>query len=42
MGIGGTGEQVYTVAYGDISAVVSKTPVFIFDPTARMRWPTNT
>jgi hypothetical protein len=42
MGIGGTGEQVYTVAHGDISAVVSKTPVFIFDPTARMRWPTNT
>ena len=33
MGIGGTGEQVYTVAHGDISAVVSKTPVFIFDPT---------
>src|SRR3569833_1134103 len=33
MGIGGTGELVYSVAHGDISAVVSKTPVFIFDPT---------
>ena len=33
MGIGGTGEQVYTVSHGDISAVVSRTPVFIFDPT---------
>ncbi len=33
MGIGGTGEMVYTVNHGDIAAVVSKTPVFIFDPT---------
>jgi hypothetical protein len=33
MGIGGLGEAVYTVHYNDISAVVSKTPVFIFDPT---------
>jgi hypothetical protein len=33
MGIGGTGELVYTVSHGDISAIVSKTPVFIFDPT---------
>ena len=33
MGIGGTGEKVYTVAHGDIAAVVSRTPVFIFDPT---------
>jgi len=33
MGIGGTGEVVYTVHHGDIAAVVSKTPVFIFDPT---------
>lgn len=32
-GIGGFGEQVYTVHYGDIAAVVSKTSVFIFDPT---------
>ncbi len=32
-GIGGFGEQVYTVHYGDIAAVVSKTNVFIFDPT---------
>ena len=30
----GTGnEDVYTVHYGDIAAVVSRTPVFIFDPT---------
>jgi hypothetical protein len=33
MGIGGTGETVYTVTHGDISAVVSRTGVFIFDPT---------
>ncbi len=32
-GIGGSGELVYTVHYGDIAAVVSKTSVFIFDPT---------
>jgi hypothetical protein len=32
-GIGGSGEVVYTVHYGDIAAVVSKTSVFIFDPT---------
>ncbi len=33
MGIGGTGEEVYTVSHRDITAVVSKTSVFIFDPT---------
>jgi hypothetical protein len=33
MGIGGTGETVYTVHYQDIAAVVSRTPIFIFDPT---------
>src|SRR5579872_6292841 len=33
IGIGGSGENVYTVHQGDVSAVVSKTPVFIFDPT---------
>jgi hypothetical protein len=33
IGIGGVGEQVYTVNYVDIAAVVSKTPVAIFDPT---------
>jgi hypothetical protein len=33
MGIGGTGEMVYAVSHGDIAAVVSRTPVFIFDPT---------
>ena len=32
-GIGGGGEAVYTVHHNDIAAVVSKTPVFIFDPT---------
>jgi Gas vesicle synthesis protein GvpL/GvpF len=31
--IGGVSEDVYTVHYGDIAAVVSCTPVFIFDPT---------
>src|SRR6202451_2259643 len=33
MGIGGSGEMVYVVPHGDIAAVVSRTPVFIFDPT---------
>jgi hypothetical protein len=33
MGIGGTGELVYAVPHGDIAAVVSRTAVFIFDPT---------
>src|SRR5437588_1510963 len=32
-GIGASGESVYTVHHGDIAAVVSKTSVFIFDPT---------
>ena len=32
-GIGGGSEDVYTVHYSDIAAVVSRTPVFIFDPT---------
>jgi hypothetical protein len=33
MGIGGAGELVYAVTHGDIAAVVSRTAVFIFDPT---------
>jgi hypothetical protein len=33
IGIGGMGENVYCVQHGDVAAVVSKTPVFIFDPT---------
>ena len=33
IGIGGGGEMVYIVTHGDIAAVVSRTPVFIFDPT---------
>src|SRR5438270_11439365 len=33
MGLGGQGEMVYAVNHGDISAVVSRTSVFIFDPT---------
>src|SRR3954468_6977549 len=33
MGLGGQGEMVYTVNHGDISGVVSRTSVFIFDPT---------
>jgi len=33
IGIGGAGEPVYTINYQDIAAVVSKTPVAIFDPT---------
>ncbi|HEU5415424.1 MAG TPA: GvpL/GvpF family gas vesicle protein [Candidatus Angelobacter sp.] len=31
--IGGVSEDVSTVHYGDIAAVVSSTPVFIYDPT---------
>jgi len=33
IGMGGSGELVYTVHHGDIGGVVSKSPVFIFDPT---------
>ncbi len=33
IGIGGAGELVYMVKYQDIAAVVSKTAVYIFDPT---------
>jgi hypothetical protein len=33
LGIGGSGELVYVVPHGDIAAVVSRTAVFIFDPT---------
>lgn len=33
IGIGGTGELVYTIHYQDIAAIVSNTSVFIFDPT---------
>ncbi len=33
VGIGGMGDAVYSVHYNDIAAVVSKTSVFIFDPT---------
>lgn len=32
-GLAGSSEQVYTVHYQDIAAVVSRTSVFIFDPT---------
>ncbi len=31
--LGGAGREVYTVEYRDLAAVVSRTPVFIFDPT---------
>ena len=33
IGIGGMGDNLYSVHHGDVAAVVSKTPVFIFDPT---------
>src|SRR5579864_1641800 len=33
MGFGGAGEPVYTAQFQDIAAVVSKTAVYIFDPT---------
>jgi Gas vesicle synthesis protein GvpL/GvpF len=32
-GLGGSGEPVYTIHHGDIAAVVSRTTVFIYDPT---------
>jgi hypothetical protein len=32
-GLAGAGEQVYTIPFNDIAAVVSKTNIFIFDPT---------
>src|SRR6266513_552861 len=33
IGIGGAGDLVYTINYGDIAAVISNTSVYIFDPT---------
>lgn len=33
IGVGGSGESVYSVNYQDIAAVVSNTSVYIFDPT---------
>src|SRR5215472_17020277 len=33
MGIGGSGEMVYVVTYVDMAAIVSRTAVFILDPT---------
>ena len=32
-GLGGINENVYTVHHKDVAAVVSNTPIFIFDPT---------
>src|SRR5689334_11048331 len=31
--LGGGNQDVYTVHHGNLAAVVSRTPVFIFDPT---------
>src|SRR3954454_17916665 len=33
IGIGGRGDEVYTVHYEDLAAVVSKTPLIVYDPT---------
>jgi hypothetical protein len=33
IGIGGRGDQVYTVHHGGLAAVVSDTPVVVYDPT---------
>src|SRR6266498_781378 len=33
MGIGGRGDQVYTIHYSGLAAVVSDTPVVVYDPT---------
>ena len=33
IGIGGRGDDVYTVHYKDLAAVVSRTPLVVYDPT---------
>jgi len=33
IGIGGRGDEVHTIHYGDLAAVVSDTPVVVYDPT---------
>src|SRR5437867_6577246 len=33
IGIGGRGDEVYTIHYGGLAAVVSDTPVVVYDPT---------
>jgi hypothetical protein len=33
IGIGGRGDEVYTVHYEDLAAVVSNTPLIVYDPT---------
>src|SRR5437879_5981341 len=33
IGIGGRGKDVYTVHYKDLAAVVSSTPLVVYDPT---------
>jgi hypothetical protein len=33
IGIGGRGDEVYTIHYGGLAAVVSDTPVMVYDPT---------
>src|SRR5688572_3032430 len=33
IGIGGRGDEVHTVHYDDLAAVVSNTPIIIYDPT---------
>ena len=33
MGIGGRGDEVYTIHHKDLAAVVSRTPLMVYDPT---------
>src|SRR5216117_1873957 len=33
IGIGGRGDEVYTIHYNDLAAVVSRTPLMVYDPT---------
>jgi hypothetical protein len=33
IGIGGRGDEVYTLPYNDLAAVVSRTPLIVYDPT---------
>src|SRR5947207_14358719 len=37
MGIGGRGDDVYTVHYNGLAGVVSDTPIVVYDPTRENR-----
>ena len=33
LGIGGRGDEVFTIHYRDLAAVVSRAPLIVYDPT---------